>query len=193
MPSACSNTLLRPRPRPPWPWRGRRLTATSAWAHSARSSPIREANEWVWTVTSNLAGPKSLQHKISSAFMHTVELSGNDWRIAPARRSRAGFRKFSKKFHASRARAARPRGFTSLPDRIQIRDVAPARTQSCDRKSKFGLRHAIKLIEAHTISHTILKIGQVNRQIYKVPHLHDAQKWSQSLPAWYVHSCSCRY
>jgi hypothetical protein len=26
----------------------------------------------------------------------------------------------------------------------------------------------------HTISHTNLKIGQVNRQIYKVPHLHDA-------------------
>ena len=25
---------------------------------------------------------------------------------------------------------------------------------------------------AHTISNTNLKIGQVNRQIYKVPHLH---------------------
>ncbi len=32
----------------------------------------------------------------------------------------------------------------------------------------------------HTISHTNLKIGQVNRQIYKVPHLHDARKWSHS-------------
>jgi hypothetical protein len=28
---------------------------------------------------------------------------------------------------------------------------------------------------AHTISHTNLKIGQVDRQIYKVPHLHDAR------------------
>ena len=34
---------------------------------------------------------------------------------------------------------------------------------------------------ARTISHTILKIGQVNRQIYKVPHMHDAQKWSHSI------------
>jgi hypothetical protein len=29
-------------------------------------------------------------------------------------------------------------------------------------------------------SHTNLKIGQVNRQIYKFPHLYDAQKWSHS-------------
>jgi hypothetical protein len=35
---------------------------------------------------------------------------------------------------------------------------------------------------AHTISHTNLKIGLVDRQIYKVPHLglHDARKWSHS-------------
>ena len=26
----------------------------------------------------------------------------------------------------------------------------------------------------------VLKIGQVNRQIYKVPHMHDARKWSHS-------------
>ena len=33
---------------------------------------------------------------------------------------------------------------------------------------------------ANTISHTNLKIGQVDRQIYKFPHLYDAQKWSHS-------------
>jgi hypothetical protein len=32
----------------------------------------------------------------------------------------------------------------------------------------------------HTISHTNLKIGQVNRQIYKVPRIHDARLWSHS-------------
>ena len=31
---------------------------------------------------------------------------------------------------------------------------------------------------AHTISHTNLKIGQVNRQIYQVPDLHDPRLWS---------------
>jgi hypothetical protein len=31
-----------------------------------------------------------------------------------------------------------------------------------------------------TISHTNLKIGQVNRQIFKVPQLHDARLWSRS-------------
>jgi hypothetical protein len=33
---------------------------------------------------------------------------------------------------------------------------------------------------AHTISRTNLKIGQVNRQIYKVPRIHDARLWSHS-------------
>jgi hypothetical protein len=33
---------------------------------------------------------------------------------------------------------------------------------------------------SHTISHTNLKIGQVNRQIYKVPHMHDARLWLHS-------------
>jgi hypothetical protein len=28
------------------------------------------------------------------------------------------------------------------------------------------------------MGHANLKIGQVNRRIYGVPHLHDAQKWS---------------
>jgi hypothetical protein len=32
----------------------------------------------------------------------------------------------------------------------------------------------------HTVSHTNLKIGQVNRQIYKVPRVHDARLWSHS-------------
>ena len=43
---------------------------------------------------------------------------------------------------------------------------------------------------AHTISHTNLKIGQVNRQIYKVPHLHDARKWSHSSTCVARHSAS---
>ena len=41
-------------------------------------------------------------------------LVGN-WRMAAARCSRAGFRKFSRKKIMHRARAARPRGFDSLP------------------------------------------------------------------------------
>jgi hypothetical protein len=30
---------------------------------------------------------------------------------------------------------------------------------------------------AYTISHTNFKIGQVNRQTYKVPHLHDRSRF----------------
>ncbi len=45
----------------------------------------------------------------------TVELTRRNWRITPARLPRAGFRKFSKKNFMHRARAARPRGFDSLP------------------------------------------------------------------------------
>ena len=33
----------------------------------------------------------------------------------------------------------------------------------------------------HTISQTNLKIGQVNRQIYKVPNLHDARKYDDDI------------
>jgi hypothetical protein len=59
-----------------------------------------------------------------------------------ARAVRAGFRKFSKKNSCiARARRART-GLTVYPPWIQIADVSVARTQSCDRKSKFGLRHA---------------------------------------------------
>ena len=65
--------------------------------------------------------------------------------MAPARRRRAGFRKFSeKKLCITRARRARE-GLTVYPPWIQIADVADASSQSCDRKSKFGLCHAIKL------------------------------------------------
>jgi hypothetical protein len=48
----------------------------------------------------------------------------------------------------ARARHARA-GLTVYPPWIQIRDVAApsSRSGSCDRKSKFGLRHAIKLID----------------------------------------------
>jgi len=42
---------------------------------------------------------------------------------------------------AGRARA----GLTVYPPWIQIRDVAATGSQSCDRKSKFGLRQGIKL------------------------------------------------
>ena len=47
------------------------------------------------------------------------------------------------------ARPARPWGLTVYPPWIQIRDVAAAISQSCDRKSKFGLRHVVKLILAY--------------------------------------------
>jgi hypothetical protein len=70
---------------------------------------------------------------------------GRNWRIRPARWLRAGFRKFSgKKSCIARPRRGRA-GLTVYPPMIQIRDVAPASYQWCDRKSKFGLRHAIKL------------------------------------------------
>ena len=63
------------------------------------------------------------------AGMHTVEL---------------GSRKLAQKIHPSRARRARA-GLTVYPPWIQIIDVFAASSQSCDRKSKFGLRHGINL------------------------------------------------
>jgi hypothetical protein len=39
-------------------------------------------------------------------------------------------------------------------------------------------RRSYMCYSKNPISHTNLKIGQVNRQTQKVPHLHDAQKWS---------------
>jgi hypothetical protein len=60
-------------------------------------------------------------------------------------RARAGFRKFSKT-NSCIARARRGlAGLTVYPPRIQIRDVAPFRSRRDHRKSKFGLRHRIKL------------------------------------------------
>ena len=44
----------------------------------------------------------------------------------------------------ARARRGRAR-LTVYPPRIQIAEIAAPSSQSCDRKSKFGLRHAIKL------------------------------------------------
>ena len=46
------------------------------------------------------------------------------------------------------ARARRARAAVYRPW-IRIPDVAATSSQSCDRKSKFGLRHAIKLIELY--------------------------------------------
>ena len=69
------------------------------------------------------------QQQLPGAGMHTVELSG---------------RKLAPENHASRARRARA-GLTVYPPWIQIIDVFAASSQSCDRKSKFGLRHGIKL------------------------------------------------
>jgi hypothetical protein len=69
-----------------------------------------------------------------------------NWSIAPAVPACAGFRKCI-------ARAARPLGFDSLPPAwIQIADVSAASSQSCDRKSKFGLRHAIKHNELYRMT-----------------------------------------
>ena len=53
-----------------------------------------------------------LEHctKFSKYSSSTVELLERNWRINPARRLRAGFRKFSKKkIHASRVRGAAAR------------------------------------------------------------------------------------
>ena len=59
------------------------------------------------------------------------------------------FVNFSEKNYALRARGARV-GLAVYPPWIQIRDVAATSSQSCDRKSKFGLRHRIKLNELYT-------------------------------------------
>ena len=56
-----------------------------------------------------------------------------------------------KKIHASHARRARG-SLTVHPPWIQIRDVSAARSRSCDRKSKFGLRHAIKLNQLYCMT-----------------------------------------
>ena len=73
--------------------------------------------------------------------------------MAAARCDRAGFRKFSRKKIMHRARARRARaGLTVYPPWIQIADVAATSSQSCDRKSKFGLRHRIKLNELYAVT-----------------------------------------
>ena len=41
---------------------------------------------------------------------------------------------------------------TVYPPRIQIADVAISSSQSCDRKSKFGLRHAINLNQLYCMT-----------------------------------------
>jgi hypothetical protein len=51
----------------------------------------------------------------------------------------------------ARARRARV-GLTVFPHWIQIRDVAAAISQSCDRKSKFGLRHDITLSQLYVMT-----------------------------------------
>ena len=51
----------------------------------------------------------------------------------------------------ARARRGRARK-TVYPPMIQIADVVIDSSQSCDRKSKFGLRHAIKLIEIYGVT-----------------------------------------
>mgnify|MGYP005646991453 CR=1 FL=1 len=67
--------------------------------------------------------------------------------------SHVGFRKFSRKKIMHRARARRTHvGLTVYPPWIRIPDVAMPGSQSCDRKSKFGLRHAIKLIELYCMT-----------------------------------------
>ena len=91
----------------------------------------------------------------TSLIRATVLLSSwpeQNWRIRPTRRLRAGFRKFSgKKSCIARARRGRAR-LTVYPPRIQIRDVAISIARRDHRKSKFGLRHAIKLTESYGVT-----------------------------------------
>jgi hypothetical protein len=76
----------------------------------------------------------------------TVELIKGNWCITPARQPRAGFRKFSRKKKSCIARAGRARvGLTVYSPWIQIREVAASIARPNHRKSKFELRHAIKL------------------------------------------------
>jgi hypothetical protein len=65
-----------------------------------------------------------------STYLATVDLTGREVFV--------NFRR--KKSCTARARCARV-GLTVYPPWIQIPDVAAASSQSCDRKSKFGLRH----------------------------------------------------
>ena len=62
------------------------------------------------------------------------------------------FVNFRKKIHASRARRGRA-GLTVYPPRVQIRDVASSIARPDHRKSKFKLRHDIKLIELYVDIH----------------------------------------
>ena len=68
-----------------------------------------------------------------------------NWRIAPARRPRAGFCKLREKIHASLARGARARVWRDH-DRIwPWPDVSDSLARWDHRKLKFGLRQGIKL------------------------------------------------
>ena len=61
--------------------------------------------------------------------------------MAPARRARVEFCNFSRELCIARTGRTHA-GWTVYPPWIQIADIAIAGSQSCDRKSKFGLRHA---------------------------------------------------
>ena len=85
-------------------------------------------------------------------YRHMQNWPGRNWRIRPARRLRAGFRKVSKKNYASRARGAAARVWRDH-DRIwPWPDVATSLARWDHRKSKFGLRHDIKLIEIYVMT-----------------------------------------
>jgi hypothetical protein len=84
--------------------------------------------------------------------LSTVELTETELAHRANAATQAGFRKFSKKISCiARSRRACA-GLTVYPPRIQIADVEAASSQSCDRKSKFGLRHAIELIELYCMT-----------------------------------------
>jgi hypothetical protein len=103
--------------------------------------------------------------KRGSSIVHFVVLSSwpeRNWRIKPAWRSRAGFRKFSKKKNSCIARARRGRTrLTVYPPWIQIADVSAATSQSYDRKSKFRLRHAIKLSQLYGVTKSEFRFSMI--------------------------------
>ena len=113
--------------------------------------------------------------KISTS---TVELSGRKLvhcARATCARDLVNFRKTK----SCIARAACLAGLTVYPTWIQIWDVAFARTQSCDRKSKFRLRQPIKLNLPYRLTKSAwknvnlkkIKTEVANKSLYLIRHV----------------------
>jgi hypothetical protein len=95
----------------------------------------------------------------------TVYLTGKKPVHSSPRGARA--RDFVNFLHACSPRGARVR-LTVYPP---LGDVAAASSRSCDRKSKFGLRHAIKLMELYCVTESEFWFSMIppSKRIHNVP------------------------